>query len=100
MTGFKEKCQLFNSYISEQCILLKNSSTLDSACSKNTNNVLDIIVFSNEDIHKIIKNLDPNKARGHKMISIGMLKLCGFSLCKPLEIIFQNCLCVDKFCSK
>ena len=29
---------------------------------------------------------------GHDMISIRMIKLCGISVCKPLEIIFQNCL--------
>ena len=48
--------------------------------------------FSKEDIYKIIKNLDPNKAHGHDMISICMTKLCSISICKPLEIIFQNFL--------
>ena len=69
VTDFKEKCQLFNSYFSEQCTLLKNISTLPNTCSKHTNNILDTIIFSKEDIYKIIKNLDPNKARG-RMISI------------------------------
>ena len=87
---FKEKCQLFNSYFSKQCTLLKNISTLPNTCSKHTNNILDTIIFSKEDIYKIIKNLDPNKAHGHDMISIRMIKLCGISICKPLEIIFQN----------
>ena len=31
------------------------------------------------------------------MISIRMVKLCGISICKPLEIIFQNCLRSSKF---
>ena len=64
------------------------------------NNILDTIVFSKEDIYKIIKNLDPNKAHGHDMISIRMIKLCGISICKPLEIIFQNCLRSGKFPSE
>ena len=34
------------------------------------------------------------------MISICMLKLSGISICKPLEIIFQNCLRSGKFPSK
>ena len=38
VTYFKEKCQLFNSYFSEQCTLLKNISTLPNTCSKHTNN--------------------------------------------------------------
>ena len=100
VTDFKEKCQLFNSYFSEQCTLLKNISTLPNTCSKHTNNILDTIVFSKEDIYKIIKNLDPNKAHGHDMISIRMIKLCGISICKPLEIIFQNCLRSGKFPSE
>ena len=100
VTDFKEKCQLFNSYFSEQCTLLKNISTLPNTYLKHTNNILDTIVFSKEDIYKIIKNLDPNKAHGHDMISIHMIKLCGISICKPLEIIFQNCLHPGKFPSK
>ena len=34
------------------------------------------------------------------MISIRMIKLCGISICKLLEIIFQNCLPSGKFPSK
>ena len=100
VTDFKEKCQIFNSYFSEQCTLLKNICTLPNICSKHANNILDTIIFSKEDIYKIIKNLDPNKAHGHDMISIRMIKLCGISICKPLEIIFQNCLHSGKFPSK
>ena len=37
----------------------------------------------------IIKNLDPDKADGHDMISIRMIKFCGISICKPLAIIFK-----------
>ena len=75
-------------------------STLPNACSKHSNNILDTINFSKEDIYKIIKNLEPNKAHGHNMISICMIKLCCISLCKPLEIIFQNCLGSGEFLSK
>ena len=80
--------------------LLKNISTLPNTCSKHTNNILDTIIFSKEDIYKIIKNLDPNKAHGHNMISIRMIKLCSISICKLLEIIFQNCLRSSKFLSE
>ena len=44
VTDFKEKCRLFNSYFSEQCILLKNTSTFHNKWSKHTN-ILDTIVF-------------------------------------------------------
>ena len=88
MSDFKEKCQLFNSYFSEQCTLLKNISTLPNTCSKHTNNILDTIIFSKEEICKIIKNLDPSNADGHNIISIHIIKLCSISICKPPEIIF------------
>ena len=34
------------------------------------------------------------------MISIRKIKLCSISICKPLEIIFQNCLRSGKFPSE
>ena len=40
----------------------------------------------------MIKNFDPNKAHGHDMISIRMIKLFGIFICKPPAIIFQNCV--------
>ena len=38
------------------------------------------IRFASDDNQKIIKYLDPNKAHGHDMISIRMVKLCDASL--------------------
>ena len=46
---------------------------------------------------KIISHLDPNKAHGHDMFSIRMIKLCGNSMYKPLSIIFNDCLNEGKF---
>ena len=53
--------------------------------------------FLSSDIAKIISYLDPNKAHGHDMLSIRMIKLCGNSICKPLSIIFNDCLNKGKF---
>ena len=58
---------------------------------------LSIIRFTSDDILKIIKNFDPNKAHGHDVISVRMVKLCDASLCKPLELIFKSCLESGKF---
>ena len=55
------------------------------------------IRFTGDDILKIIKNFDPNKAHGHDMISIQMVKLCDASLCKPLDLMFKSCLESGKF---
>ena len=57
VTNFKEKCQLFNSYFSKQCTILKNMSTLPNTCSKHINNILNTTIFSKEDLYKIIKKL-------------------------------------------
>ena len=50
------------------------------------------LTSSHNDTGKIIKGLDPNKAHGHDMISIRILKLCGGSIYKPLRLIFRACL--------
>ena len=66
VTDFKKKAELFNCFFGKQC--------------------------SCDDIATLIKNLDPNKAHGHDMIRIRMLKLCSKSICKPLDLIFQSCI--------
>ena len=49
--------------------------------------------FSSNDIGKKIRNLSPNNVHGHDMMtSIHMIKICGESISKPLEIIFKSCI--------
>ena len=50
------------------------------------------VTFSSDDIATLIQNLDPNKAHEHDMLSIRMLKLCGKSICKLIDLIFQSCI--------
>ena len=57
-----------------------------------TSEKLSDIVFSSEDICKVISGLDSNKAHGHDMISIGMLKTYSESVHEPLEYIFRASL--------
>ena len=45
----------------------------------------------------IIQGSDPNKAHGQDKISISMLKICGSSFCKPLEIIYKKCFSLGLF---
>ena len=50
--------------------------------------------YSN-DIESIIQILDlKNKAYGSNKISICMIKICGKSICKPLQLIFNQCFVV------
>ena len=92
MTNFKVKAELFNSFFASQYSLIKNDSKLPSYLNYNTDNRLSTVNFSINNIEKIIQNLDPNKAHGHDMISIRTLQLCGNSICKPLELIFQQAM--------
>ena len=53
--------------------------------------------FSTEDIIKIINNLDPNIVNIHDEITIRMFKICGFSVCRPLQIIYKSYIGWGKF---
>ena len=97
ITDFKEKAELFNHFFVNQCSLLSNNNVLPTNLPQLTSKCLDSIHFLSSDIAKIISRLDPNKAHGHDMLSIRMVKLCGNSICKPLSIIFKDCLNDGKF---
>ena len=100
ITNFKQKAEIFNSHFSKQCTPLINNSKISSECPQKLHESLSSITFEINDIEKIIKNLDPNKSHGHHMLSIHMLKLCGESIYKPLNIIFKSCLKTGQFPSE
>ena len=97
---YKDKSGLFNNFFANQCSPVKNSNVLPSVLFKRTENVISSIDFSSDDIAKIIQKLDSNKAHGHDMISICMLKICGNSIYKPLQLIFRSCTENGKFPSE
>ena len=92
VTDFKKKAELFNSFFAKQCSLIKNDSKLPLRLRFLTDKRLSTIKFVDTDILKIIRNLNPNKAHGHDKLSIRMLKICDNSICRPLELIFNDCL--------
>ena len=96
----KENVELFNDFFAMQCSLVNNNSVLPSVPTKKTCKLLSTVDFSTNDILKIIRNPNPNKAHGHDMISIRMLKICDESICKPLRIPFRACLENGKFLSE
>ena len=65
---------------------------MPSELIKKTNYSLYFVRFSTEDILKIINSLDSSKAHGHDAISIRMLRICGSSVCRPLQIIYKSFL--------
>ena len=75
MTDFREKAELFISFFWKQCSVLDNDSKLPSNLVDYTNEKFSDIALNSEEIGKVISGLDPNKAHGHNMISIRMLKM-------------------------
>ena len=92
ITNIREKSKLFNTFFAQQCSLIENSSTLPTCIFPKTDKSLSTIYFSEEDILKIIRSLDPNKAHGQDNISIWMIKLCDKEICKPLHMMFVSCM--------
>ena len=100
ITDFKEKAELFNSFVAKQCSLIRNDIELPTSLTFYTDNRLFIVSFSHEDVGKIIQNLNPNKAHGHDNISMCMLKICDSTIYRPLEIIFKEALSTGLFPSE
>ena len=92
ISDFTEKAQIFNEFFSNQCTPIDNDSEIPRRIILETNETFEHIDFSVADIFNIIRNLDSNKAHGYDNLSVKLIKICGFSICRPLEIIFQKCL--------
>ena len=92
VTDFKEKAELFKSYFATQCCLISNSSKLPSHIQYLTDSPLSCVSFSCDKTAKVIQNLDLTKAHSRDNISIRMLKVCGPSIYKPLEIVSNQSL--------
>ena len=87
--NFRQKSKIFNSHFSKQCTPLINNNKIPSECPRKSNESLSSITFEINGIGKIIKNLDPNKSHDHDMLTIRMVKLCGESVYKRLNL-FKN----------
>ena len=74
LSDFKEKANRFNKFFSCQSTLLNNGSEFPSRPTFVTNERLS----SDEDIIKIIRALNINKAHSHDDISIRMIKMCDY----------------------
>ena len=64
MRPFRQKAKFFNSFFSEQISVLLNSSKLQTNLASRTDQSVTFINFSQDDILKIIQNLNPYKAHG------------------------------------
>ena len=87
----KTKAIEFASFFSSQCKPILNDSTLPNFTYL-TNERLDYIPFTDEDILLLIRNLNANKSNGPDDISARMLLLCDNTIVLPLRLIFSNIL--------
>ena len=97
ITNIKSKANIFNNFFSLQCNPIMNNSHIPNTVPYLLNERIDSIEISNNDIIKIIRALNVNKAHGHDNISIRMIKICDEALVKPLSLIFKNCLNTGTF---
>ena len=97
VTDFSKKADLFNFFFGKQCSIIENNSVLPSPTIPVTDQYLANIEFTKDDIKRIICKLDPNKAHGHDMISIHLLKVPGDAIIETLFKIFKNCLKCEYF---
>ena len=91
VSDFTKKTNIFNDFFALQCTPLNNSSVLPAKVTFKTQSRLNSICFEEDDILKIITNLNVDKAHGHD-ISIRMLKICDSVVVEPLSLIFKNCI--------
>ena len=84
VADFKEKTGLFNELFASKCTPITNDSSLPRLVLLNSEISLSAIHFSNDDILKIIRSLNINKAHGHDNISITIIKICHKVIVKPL----------------
>ena len=95
ITNFREQAiilTIFNNFFASKCMSIVNDNILPSIIMYRTENRLSTISFKDEDVLKIIKSLNINKAHGHDDISIRLLQICGAEVVKPLSLIFKNCI--------
>ena len=97
VTDFKVKSNLFNDHFAKQCSLLNNTSTLPNEYPPLPLYSISDIQLNDDEILKLIRNLDVNKSHGHDGISSRILRLCDSSIVKPLKLIFTNSLTNSTF---
>ena len=88
VTDFRAKVDIFNDIFGKQCSLIENSSSVPNESVVLTNDKFTNLEICKEEILKIIRSLNANKAHGFDGISIRILQICDESICKPLTIIF------------
>ena len=90
VTDLQMKANIFNKFFADKGTPLKNNSVLPKSQIFLAQSRLSTLDFNEEELIKIIRNLNVHKAHGHDDISIRMIKMCDKSILKPLILLFEN----------
>ena len=91
VTNFQTKAVIFIEHFVQQCSLINNSSQLPAFITK-TSSVLETISIDSAKILSLIRSLNTNKAHGWDDLSISMIKICDYSIVRPLCLIYECCI--------
>ena len=97
ITNFGDKVNFFNKFFADQCTPIENGSALPNSILPLPDMNLNTINIHSNEIHKIIKSHVVGKAHGYDNVTVRMIKICDFSICRPLEIIFRDCIDLGVF---
>ena len=97
VTNFQEKANIFNNHFVQQCSLNINESVYPGRCVTRCNKLLETIDINGDNVLKIIRSLDCNKAHGWDDLSVSMLKICDYSIVRPLCLIYKEWLETGNF---
>ena len=92
VSNIKQKADYFNNFFAQQCTPLNNDSKIPDRVHRKYTYTISSVNFTNEDILKIIRSLNPNKAHGFDDILICMFQICDTVVLKPMATILKNCL--------
>ena len=95
-TSSEDKCNIFNKTFTEKAKLPETKPNLPPLQFK-TDQRLDSIETTEEEVQKILKSLDISKSNGPDGISNRLLKQTAAAIAKPLSIIFNLSLSSSKF---
>ena len=86
-SDFKLKANHFNKYFASKCTPMNNDSSLSSSFEFYSQSRLSSLNIIEDNILKIVRALNINKAHGHDEISVRMIKICDEALFKSLSLM-------------
>ena len=91
------KANHFNKYFASKCAPINNDSSLPSSFEFYSQSRFSSLNIIEDNILKIVRALNINKAHGHDEISVRIIKICHEALVKPSSLIYKKCISTGIF---